>query len=291
MASTDAPTTEEIRLAIAEIQRLRPAYAEILGFYAQVFAAQLASEHHVSREALSLSKERIAEKFTEGFPLISCDQFVIDCDAGTSLLDSLCRLAEKANPTMAKTARSIGEAVEVGNLAIETLFEKLVAENGQPWEALAHGIGADPKVIAFFTYNSVKPSILNCSHHLEEFIPEQAEWARGYCPICGSAAGLSTITGEGGRTLICHFCWHQWTVKRIFCPVCGNQEQKLLGYFYSDQEPEYRVDTCKKCHSYLKTVDTRQTARNLYLPLERAATLHLDLMAQEHGFAQPPYRV
>jgi FdhE protein len=64
-----------------------------------------------------------------------------------------------------------------------------------------------------------------------------------------------------------------------------------MKYFYSDEEPEYRVDTCGQCNSYLKTLDTRQANRILYFPLEQTATLHLDWSAQEKGFRQPMYMV
>jgi FdhE protein len=109
-------------------------------------------------------------------------------------------------------------------------------------------------------------------------------WLKGYCPICGSAPILSLLEGEGARSLICSFCWHQWPVKRVNCPFCDNSDSKTLHYLFSDAEKDRRVDLCDKCHKYIKTLDTRQVGRQIYPPLEQIATLHLDVKAREEGF-------
>ena len=93
----------------------------------------------------------------------------------------------------------------------------------------------------------------------------------------------SAITVQPG-SLLCGFCQHQWAVPRIFCPACEARDTGTFNYFFSDEEPEYRVYTCESCRFYLKTVDLRRLARPFYPPAETLLTLHLDIQAQEQGF-------
>ena len=93
---------------------------------------------------------------------------------------------------------------------------------------------------------------------------------------------LSMFEGEvGERFLLCGFCWHKWSSKRLYCPFCDNTDNKTLNYLYSEEEKEYRIDLCDKCKKYIKTIDTRKTERIIYPPLEQVATLHLDIKAKE----------
>ena len=69
-----------------------------------------------------------------------------------------------------------------------------------------------------------------------------------------------------------------------YCPFCDNSTNKDLHYLFSAEEKNLRVDLCDKCGKYLKTLDTRQTDRLIYPPLEQVSTLHLDIKAREEGF-------
>jgi FdhE protein len=82
---------------------------------------------------------------------------------------------------------------------------------------------------------------------------------------------------------MCSFCSHEWASGRIFCPFCENREQKTLHYFFSEEEKGYRVDVCDRCQKYIKTIDTREMERLVYLFVEQISTLHLDMLAQEQG--------
>jgi FdhE protein len=47
---------------------------------------------------------------------------------------------------------------------------------------------------------------------------------------------------------------------------------------------EFRVNLCDSCKKYLKTLDSRETERMIYTPLEQIASLHLDYKAKEMGY-------
>ena len=69
------------------------------------------------------------------------------------------------------------------------------------------------------------------------------------------------------------------------CPFCSQTKVSSIDYLYSDDEPEYRVNLCAGCNRYLKVVDTRKMMRRFYPPLEQVASLHLDMLAAEKGYA------
>ena len=106
----------------------------------------------------------------------------------------------------------------------------------------------------------------------------------GTCPVCGSAPILSLLEDEGRRKLVCSFCWYLWPAKRVQCPYCDGSGSDDMHYFYSEAEKDTRVDLCDICQKYIKTIDTRKTARLIYPPLEHISTMHLDIKAQEMGF-------
>jgi len=145
----------------------------------------------------------------------------------------------------------------------------------------------EKKVLTFFIYTSVKPSLSVCARELSTHIASPEAWGKGICPVCGNSPGLATIEGQGERCLFCSFCWTKWRVQRIFCAFCENDDHKTLHYFYSEAESEYRVDTCDQCKKYLKTVDIRKIDRTFYPPLEQISTLHLDMKAGELGYQSP----
>ena len=165
-----------------------------------------------------------------------------------------------------------------------TLFDALLNGNEALFENLAEALKIEKRILGFMTYNSLKPSICKGADQLSAYLPDKEAWLKGYCPICGSSPTLSILDSDGARSLICGFCWHAWSVDRVFCPFCENRENKQLHYFFSEEEEEYRVYLCDKCNKYIKTIDTRRTVRMIYPPLEQVLALHLDFKAQEEGF-------
>jgi len=87
--------------------------------------------------------------------------------------------------------------------------------------------------------------------------------------------------------LHCELCGFEWNYPRIQCPFCENRDSEELGYFMSEEEKGLRVDYCKKCNTYIKTIDLRVAEAPAPLELENLITLHLDMLAHEQGFTTP----
>ena len=145
------------------------------------------------------------------------------------------------------------------------------------------GEGEGGELMAGVLQTTLRPFL---AAHAEVLLPgvEQNSWYRGRCLICGGKPDIAFLDKErGARWLMCSCCNAQWRFLRIGCPYCGNQEQKTLVYFTDDSEL-YRLNVCKKCLCYLKTIDLRRSESVILFPLERILTLEIDRQAIEAGY-------
>lgn len=267
---------EKIRRACREVTVVRPAYTEILEFYEAVFLAQEAARAHTHVLRIDIPEDILAKKLAGKFPLVAAADFEIDPAAATRLLQELCRIAEaSASAPMKEAAGIISESIGSESLNPNDLFDLALGRNTS--SRLPSGVSADMAML--FGYNSIRTSLQLCSEQLAAYLNTEEPWSTGYCPVCGSSPGLSMLKGQGDRYYVCSFCWHEWLTPRIYCPFCGNTDSRQLHYFFSDDEPEYRVDGCDRCSRYIKTVDLRKTGRTIVPPVEAIATLHLDFKA------------
>jgi FdhE protein len=177
------------------------------------------------------------------------------------------------------------DGVEKGLFEPREAFAALLQDQQEELAAIAEGMGVTAGSLAFFTYHSLFPELRRVADRLAGLYLKGRDWQQGQCPVCGTPPALSFLDPGGERRLLCGFCWHGWRVSRVGCPFCRSGESGAHPYFYSDEEPEYRVDLCDSCKRYVKTVDSRKLDRPFYGPLEAVATLHLDLQASEKGYA------
>lgn len=267
---------------MAAIKAERPAYAGLLDFYEKLFLAQEAVKGQVQLKPIQIPEELLVIKRKEELPLINRVDFAIDTEASETLLREICRVAmEETNEVLAKAATKVTEGLDKGTLEASTLFSKILSDDEIHLAKGAHEFDNDKVILAFFVYNSIRPSLCVCAAQLASYLHEDAPWKRGYCPICGSPPGLSILGNAGKRSLVCSFCSHEWYTERIYCPFCNNKDHKTLHYFFSEEERDYRVDVCDACNKYLKTIDTRRIKHPVYTLVEQISTLHLDMLAQE----------
>ena len=284
MAETTVFTPDDIKKAVAAVRELRPAYAEMLDFYGPLFMVQESSKNQIDIEPIRISDQELSVKIKEKFPLINSAEFAIDIAASKKLFVSICEAATKTKAEMSASAGKIMASIDTA-LDLETLFTAILEGDDGPFEKTAKTLRVEKNVLSFFAYSSIKPSVMLCAEQLSVYLKQQDPWQQGYCPICGSSPVLSMLEGEGERSLICSFCWHQWPVKRVFCPYCNTTDNNILHYFFSEKEKEYRVYTCENCKKYIKTIDTKNEERRIYPPLEHVVTMHLDMKANDMGFS------
>lgn len=276
-------TSDQIKHAVETTKKDKPVFSEILDFYGRIFEFQELSKSRIQIKPPLISEEILAVKAREKFPLIEIKEFVLDEAEAGNLFNLICNFAEESNPRLAADAgailKAIGKTINAGEL-----FNSLLDGEEHLYHKIAGEIGVSATTLAFFSYNSILPSLSVCADQLSIYLDREEPWLKGYCPICGSPPILSHLDLDGDRSLICSFCWQPWSVKRIYCPFCDNHNSKTLHYFYSEEEDKLRVDLCDGCKKYLKTLDARNTESIIYPPLEQISSLHLDYKARELGY-------
>jgi FdhE protein len=106
------------------------------------------------------------------------------------------------------------------------------------------------------------------------------------CPLCGGRPllGVLRLEGDGGkRRMMCSFCLQEWDYRRIFCPACGETDEKKLPVYVAEQFPHIRVEICETCKVYVRTIDLTKDGNAVPL-VDDLAAIPLSLWAQEHGY-------
>ncbi|MFH1279247.1 MAG: formate dehydrogenase accessory protein FdhE [Candidatus Eisenbacteria bacterium] len=122
------------------------------------------------------------------------------------------------------------------------------------------------------------------------FDPESvdANLSNASCPACGCTAELGFLMPENGkRHLWCRHCGTDWAVLRLKCPVCSNTDGETLGYFVLEGDRGRRVDFCRRCGRYMKTIDARETGGGdpfARADIENLSSEELDTAAAHEGF-------
>ena len=106
------------------------------------------------------------------------------------------------------------------------------------------------------------------------------------CPRCGWPPQVSKLKdepgAEGNRRLVCAFCATDWVFPRSVCVACGASGDEGLEFHVDERLSHVRVESCRSCRIYLKSVDLRIVG--LAEPLvDDLATPELDLWATDQG--------
>lgn len=284
MAGDSRSDAEAVARAADAIVARRPALAELIGFYGALFTAQEAARDGVRLGAVRLPAELARTKIENGFPLAAPSELPVDEAAARGLFPALCRIAVDRGANLAASAAALMENAA----AVPALCRSFLEADEAAIARAARRFQAEPAALGFFLYHSLRPSLCRAAELLAACIPREAAWRRGVCPVCGSPPALGVIDEEGRRFLYCGFCWRRWGYPRAVCALCEGADPARLSYRFSAAEPEYRLELCAGCRSYLKTVDARRLDRPLYPPLEAIATLHLDILGEEAGHRPAP---
>ena len=277
-------TSGQLDDLFVKAQQQRETYAEVYPFLKTLFSLKEQAVKTCRPEPWPLDTTTLDAQRSGGLPLIDRRAMSVDLPHAQALLENLFPLARETNPQMKQAAQRISDGLAAKTIDLSQSCRFLLSENAEGMQQQAAALDIRADLFAFFLYHSLWPSAAVHLRELTQHLPSEKNWTHGYCPFCGGVPALALLARNGRRYLVCSFCTHAWSSRRIFCPFCENETAAMLGYFFSEAEEEYRVHTCRKCQAYLKTVDIRQMTRPFYAPLEALITTHLDLQAQEQGF-------
>jgi len=280
---------KKMKERIAAMKEAHPNYQGILDLFEKLFLEQLKTKVQVDYRPLEISEDRVRLRAKEGFPILSKGDFPIDPQRATRLFRSLCRIAKRENEKLKAEVGKIESALRRKKIELEICLTKAVEGDHDYLSQIAADVGIDQGVMNFLLHTTIKPFVEVTASHLKDKVDEDL-WDKGYCPICGSQPLMGELRGEEGKRIwTCSFCGNQWRGKRVMCPFCENTDHGSLRYFYTEKERAYRIDICDKCKRYIKTVDSRQLAEEIFLPVEDIATLHLDILAADKGFKREAF--
>lgn len=278
------PELKAIHLGFQDAINKQPAYKEMLLFFKNFFEMQEAAVAHTYPDEIKINPNNLIKRLEDKTPMLDRKRVSVDIASALRLLPALCTAAETANAKLAQAAEALKAVLEQNIELIRHGIKQFMTNNSAVLQKIGQELSVEPELIAFFIYHSIWPSLAHHSRGFSAHHDLNGHWQRGYCPVCGSMPMLSFLSESGQRHLVCSFCRHQWSIPRILCPHCLNDDAESIEYFYNEDDRAYRVYTCNLCRRYIKTIDTRQLSRHFYPPLESLMTVHLDIQAQNEGF-------
>lgn len=238
----------------------------------------------------ALTMERAREKLTAGIPLLEGEEIDIDLPGLQRFLALLCAWA-RAQPSLARPATQIEQAVKRRRLTAEALFS--AAASGDPADIalLAHELALDTPLLTTLANYTLSAALMGTARELLPVLKGTDEvWQGAHCPICGGAPLLAEFQGSSGeRVLRCAICGGGWRILVSSCAHCGTSDSTVLHYLAAEgKESKYRIDLCDRCHGYVKAITSFSATPSELLPIEDAALLHLERTAQARGYSASP---
>jgi len=225
------------------------------------------------------------EAVLQGVSLINRENFPYDAAQAENLLGKLVDMVGKSESPLGEGARIVGEALEKGELTPAELFRHVLNDDTTFFASWAERMPDAPRTLPFLALAAMGPSMEAAAGMLADKLPETKVQPVGTCPICGSMPLISSLEQkEGFRHATCSFCRHHYRIKRLSCPVCGEDDHKKLTFFTVDEEPGFRVDVCDSCKTYMKTIDFRDLDRVALPILDDLDSLALDYVAANQGY-------
>lgn len=225
------------------------------------------------------------ENVIQGVPLVGREDFPYDAKQAEALLTKLITMLKSLEGPLAQGAQAVESALESGDLTPQELFDRFMDDDAKFFGTWAERMPDAPKTVSFLAFASLIPSLERAAEDLAPKLPIMKVPAVSTCPLCG---GLPLITSirekEGLRHATCSFCRHDYRIKRLACPVCGEEDHEKLSFFTVDEEPGFRVDVCESCKTYVKTIDFRELDRIAVPVLDDLDSLALDYVAAGQGY-------
>jgi FdhE protein len=244
-------------------------------------------EGHVA--PVFIPSDQIHAKLAGGTPLLQGIELELDRDKLHELMLRMAIALENNGGKSRNQYHLIRRALEEGRLAAESLLAAITADSNAAAASMAQDLKADPGLIRALADNALKPAMRLLCKQLTPQVDGIA-WNRGYCFLCGSGAALGELQDYHlSKHLRCGKCGADWSFPRLRCSYCGNDDHHTLSLLYPDPwDGKVRVEVCDKCKGYLKVIVSFAPTPADHLPIEDLATLHLDYIAQAHGYKRVP---
>ncbi len=268
---TPTAAWSERRLRAAKLRDRQPHAAQLLEFYVHLLGVQ----EPVYRHAIAADWLTLVQAPRGEVPQLRLERL-----PSQNLVALLQRFLRDIAPVATDVLGSLAEVLLSAGEDIQTrLVTEFVSERNV--EAVAASLDCEALRLEFFPRALLQP----VAEAMADSSPTDiAAWQGNTCPGCGWAPQAAVIRDEpdvkGRRLLVCSLCSTLWPFRRATCPNCGETDTVELVYHESDALPHVRVDECRTCSAYLKSVDLRKDG-NAVPVVDDIATVELDLWCEE----------
>jgi len=270
----------DIALKVKILSTRNTAYTEIVQWVGDLLSETMKTSDsgEIYLSELNIDQEDLRKKCEQGRSIFKPEELHLDWETVSALYKRLVELVGKREDGRRQT-EGLLKAIEETENGTPVVMKAALASNYEVIEATAKKLNIDSPVLLLLLRLSLRPLLLLIAQAVLEHL-DLSLWNFGHCPVCGSAPRMADLSGEGGRRrLHCSLCETAWPYQRLRCPFCENDNRKELSYLRAENEEGFRVDLCDRCNHYLKTMDLREIAGPVILPLDDVATWHLDIIA------------
>ncbi len=236
-----------------------------------------------------------AEAFNAGTPLLAGG---ITRELGELFLESatvMLSAIQKSFPGAAQFAVDLGGALENGAVSASECVKAALSGDEGALDGVAERAGIPVQAANFLLQEILRPCLRHASAVLGKWAGNEL-WFKSVCPVCGSRPDMGhlkekedcsefLVSKAGVMWLHCSLCGHDWRFMRLVCPSCGQQDHEQLEVLSSEDRPEERVHACKACKSYLPVMDLTKWRGPFDADLAPLGLVHMDILAQEKGYA------
>jgi formate dehydrogenase accessory protein FdhE len=246
-----------------------PFAAEVLRFYSRIAEFQKNSYSDTKNNIAKELPGPWAGSLRAGFSAVDTSNVLSKLPTFLSLI------GQAAPPALAAAAREISMLDASSKRSMLDAYWELGGRNDQligPFAQFVPRAFAQPLAELAARYATVPPMV-STQHS---------------CPLCGGQPllGVLRLEGDGGkRRMMCSFCLQEWDFRRIYCPACGEADEKKLPVYVAEQFPHIRVEACETCKSCVRTIDLT-TDGNAVPLVDDLAAIPLSLWSQERGYTR-----
>ena len=252
---------------------------------------------------VALTRDEVRAKMESGVPILHGLALEIDIEAVHELMfrlaaavEAVAREGRPGEPPLPGAAASQEPLTAAGRIRLALEQDRLDMGEFLPLVidgrmdavlSFARGLRLDPDLVWTLAQNALKPALRACCRQLAPLAAGTA-WNRGACFVCGSVAVLAELQdNDQVKHLRCGSCGADWRFRRLQCMHCGNEDHRTQQFLFTgDRCDSVRLETCDQCGGYLKVISSFAPTPPELLPVEDLATLRLDYIAQERGYAR-----
>jgi FdhE protein len=267
--------TQLVLQALEEAEARNPELSTFCEFHRALTQVLGQAKAQISGAVETVDGEELRSRQLQGLPLLSFARLPVEAERFARVVSAVARVLSAYDPELAD--QTVPDSTTECLALARQRFEEGQADNEQG-EARGKLTLAQTSVDL-----ALKPYLEWAAEQVSPHA-DQERWKQSYCPVCGGAPDFATLDEESGaRHLLCSRCSGQWDYRRLGCPFCGTTDHTKLAY-YPSEDGVYRLYVCQECRHYLKTIDLRETARAVVLPVERITTVAMDMAAQREGY-------